>query len=96
MNKHTPGPWKAEEEEYAPVEGAYEIMSKDGRNIAKLPIHYSNIESDACLIAAAPELLNLLQAALLCLKNYEFHNSDVEPARDMVTQIEQALKECGL
>lgn len=60
MNKHTPGPWKAVELEIPVGFARFEIhYSEDGECVAEV-VHQ---EANAKLIAAAPDLLEALQAA---------------------------------
>lgn len=64
MNKHTPGPWEAFTEDsfsgwwaIRQVETALEVGSGDG----------GDIEADARLKAAAPELLEAVERLLVCM-----------------------------
>lgn len=56
MNKHTPGPWDADEEDFS----IYQIETSD--QIAEVFSHHppEELEANARLIAAAPELLEAL------------------------------------
>ncbi len=58
MNKHTPGPWKAE-----PFAGGWNVWPISSKKPDGSAIAYDCTEADARLIAAAPDLL----AALLAL-----------------------------
>ena len=53
MTNHTPGPW------FVDQQGAPTIRRADGAVISGVPSNYA----DACLIAAAPDLLEALKAA---------------------------------
>jgi hypothetical protein len=56
--KHTPGPWLATKR---PIDSRYQIEAADGSRLVTLPFS-DTIESDARLIAAAPELLEALKS----------------------------------
>lgn len=65
-NKHTPGPWNINY-----LRNGANILATDGHGaIAKVNVRYSKtnnlieFEANACLIAAAPELLEALKEAL--------------------------------
>lgn len=65
MSKHTPGPWRLEIDE-SPHEGN-SVMSADGKEVIRnggYDQYNECSESDARLIAAAPEMLLLLKAAV--------------------------------
>lgn len=53
--KHTPGHWKIE------LHDDIFIRSKDGVFICNIPFSYSKAAANAALIAAAPEILELLK-----------------------------------
>lgn len=68
--KHTPGPWKVSTET-ARVETtgmdttfvtAGNDKGSDGLGVAWIPKHCPNVEADARLIAAAPDLLRFVRA----------------------------------
>ena len=70
MNKHTPGPWRSEAEDKLNPERAYGIVAdwQDGDESGTTVIAEvcdANVEgvalADATLIAAAPEMLELLK-----------------------------------
>ena len=67
MSKHTPGPWKIVDAwNYYMVEGQNdeEIIWQDG------PYQTPTInKANACLIAAAPDLLKALEEISLCSQN---------------------------
>jgi hypothetical protein len=63
--KHTSGPWQWDDEvwtEYDPAERAPWLIGADGRLILTGQIRCQT-EADARLIAAAPELLDLVRTA---------------------------------
>lgn len=68
--KHTPGPWYAEkivdraEFNIFPAGGTYAIVTVKPPEFDALHSHAKAIEANACLIAAAPELLAALRALL--------------------------------
>lgn len=58
--KHTPGPWR--------FDGLYSIVSDSGESVAHDLDVSPNCEANACLIAAAPELLGALKGSLNSFK----------------------------
>lgn len=60
MSKHTPGPWRISSEKNVIVNGKVEI--------AFTTIYVKEAEANACLIAAAPELLEWCRDALATLQ----------------------------
>lgn len=73
MNKHTPGPWRvAETVKVLRVDGAAMVRPVDDNNyeygaVAAIPIGKQN----ANLVAAAPELLDALEALMPYVKGSE-------------------------
>lgn len=65
MSKTSAGPWKWEN--WIPADGTHRLMASDGDSV--LRIHDEDdhnrmpIDADARLVAAAPEMLELLQEA---------------------------------
>ena len=57
MNKHTPGPWRYLRSGYGSKSADFDIVTDSGGRVASTPY-----EDKARLIAAAPELLNLVAA----------------------------------
>ena len=67
MAEHTPGPWKAiGGEVLSPGLGAPNIAQMD--TLAENPVR----EANACLVAAAPDLLAALEAAVLLLHHNKY------------------------
>lgn len=73
MSKHTPGPWEIEEDDY----GDELWFGGEGRGIITVngwsnggckrdPERWSNMQADARLIAAAPDLLKALRLVMSC------------------------------
>lgn len=59
---YTKGPWKATKETYPSMEGRITISSVSTEDcIASLPAAWVNRKSNAALIAAAPEMFELLE-----------------------------------
>ena len=58
---HTPGPWRVSG---ATLDGFAPVMASDGAVVCLVSQLGSNLVADMRLIAAAPELLGALQAAL--------------------------------
>lgn len=59
--KHTPGPWVDESELATPTSRQVSSFSRDGNRVLQVVVASSNLEEDARLIAAAPELLDALE-----------------------------------
>lgn len=76
--EHTPGPWHTEEGSY----GHYvKVVDPTGRTVARIPWG-GNDGGNAELIAAAPELLAALEAALPMIDGYREGSASVcEAAR---------------
>ena len=87
MSDHTPGPWEAHFEE------AIRVKNKDGTVAIATNLHLhgrrdiSEVEANARLIAAAPELLEALQ---FLLSSYKAQVPDAENCSD-VYDAEQAI-----
>ena len=73
MSNHTPGPWKAT---FA-ISGSVYIFGGD-RNFVRVFNEWldeANQEANACLIAAAPDLLEVLEELLsMCQRQEDFHD----------------------
>ena len=87
MSKFTKGTWRYD----GPMEWAgtanerrYEIVTEDGEFI--IAVVPGNIEADARLIAAAPEMYELLYEALQELKGYE-------PIENMISTVYPDIEE---
>jgi hypothetical protein len=64
MTKHTPGPWHVVEKAEHKGKGILHIVEEGGNSyweIATLMTHDAELEANARLIAAAPELLEALE-----------------------------------
>lgn len=93
MSKHTPGPWRAEYTNDTGPEDDYfiqwwDIVNDDGDTIAEV-----DLKADSRLIAAAPELLDLLYHALPCVEESEEFDKPQRPKlslkiRAIIKQIE--------
>jgi len=65
-SKHTPGPWH--QLDYQDIEDEIEILSRDGTYISSIDADgqyglesWKEIQANACLIAAAPEMYEALK-----------------------------------
>ena len=79
MSNHTPGPWKAN---FA-ISGEVYIFGGD-RNFARVFDEWrdeANQEANACLIAAAPDLLEVLEKAV---NRQGFTNAELIDARELL------------
>jgi hypothetical protein len=63
--KHTPGPWQAEQDD-VPYDGGFETwcVNADGAGICMMDCPKDDMEANARLIAAAPDLLEALEEVL--------------------------------
>lgn len=75
MSKHTPGPWESRKGEAHDV-----VEEKGGRLVCFIASSNPNGNADRYLIAAAPELLEALQAAMRFI---DAHVADPDMTRDM-------------
>ena len=80
MREHTPGPWHY-------VTGVDGAVVYTGVTIAKIPIDASDWQSNAHLIAAAPELLAALEGALVAVRYLDDH----EGAEELMQQVCEAI-----
>lgn len=64
MSEYTPGPWKVRKTLY----GQTYIEGKDGDFVCAFPPKYGH-KKDVVIIAAAPEMVTLLNAALCEMQN---------------------------
>ncbi len=74
--EHTPGPWRSTGFEYEPEAGWFVREARDSRYLAIASVRCTyreteEIEANARLIAAAPELLEALERALIFIGNTE-------------------------
>lgn len=62
-SKHTPGPWQAEQDD-VPYDGGFEtwVVNADGAGICMMDCPKDDMEVNARLIAAAPDLLKALES----------------------------------
>lgn len=81
--KHTPGPWKAVEGK--DFDGEKEIVIRGHEQGRIMRIANAWLEANACLIAAAPELLEackVVEGYLQALRSVKYATSDKNPASD--------------
>ena len=70
MSKHTPGPWTAIfQEDWRSTK----VVTADGRWIADVSMFGDSADANARLIAAAPELLEAVQALLESERRSKYH-----------------------
>lgn len=79
MSKYTPGPWKVESyiEPYNTIIATYQVITDDGLIVAKCGKGFQT-KDNANLIAAAPELLQILEGILFKWECDEPGNAQVE------------------
>ena len=58
---HTPGPWKVKVDQY----NAHAIKGPDGKSVASVIQRRPEVSDNARLIAAAPDMLEVLKALIL-------------------------------
>lgn len=104
--KHTPGPWRMEDNwDNYPGErkpGRYNIRSQDdGWNVARVweaeetgPFSKEQVEANARLIAAAPELLEACEWALSELAEPETSTADT--LHETIERLKTAIKKATL
>ena len=74
MSKHTPGPWRVDRQNPSPTTGEWMISgSKPGYLAEVRDCGSGDVKSNARLIAAAPEMLEVLQ---LCRQHMYDHASN--------------------
>lgn len=83
MSKHTPGPWKAYDEF---------IYGDNSKTIAELRTYQSGEmpwQANARLIAAAPELLEMVRKLMPYCENSSLYDlPDFREAKDLIAKIE--------
>lgn len=87
-SQHTPGPWKSEAEENNEY---YDIVAEDGQIVTTVQ-HGDNIlqiEDNARLIAAAPDMLAVLQEAVEHKHVYDTNPALVELFQAIITKATQ-------
>jgi hypothetical protein len=89
--KHTPGPWKATGNEFDKLLG-YSVKDRDGIVVAEIqprPYQVHVNKQNARLIAAAPEMLEALECALIGLEQVE---DPLIETSDALVAVREALK----
>jgi hypothetical protein len=78
--KHTPGPWTT----YFPSEESREVRADGGVIVARIPAwgigadSYNATQANAALIAAAPELLAVIERTAQWLEEVAVYGNDLE------------------
>lgn len=89
---HSPGPWNVEDEGHMDHEGKLWVVDSRGLCVAELEMYHDAVidedeaETNAALIAAAPDLL----AALKELVSLPLNTSSVESALRIIAKAEGA------
>ena len=85
-SKHTPGPWRVERQNPSPTTGEYMVAGATAGYLAEVrDCGGGNVLANATLIAAAPELLQALEACI----NYGSMTGDdwvIEKARAAIAK----------
>lgn len=84
MKSTSHAPWKAE---FGGKAGGWGVLSERGEVVAYVPQSIAHSEANARLIAAAPELLAALEAALTAVEYYHEH----EGAEETLRQVRDAI-----
>ena len=88
--KHTPGPWT-----YSKGQGLYEqryvIDSEPGRALAVCAGFEPRNEANARLIAAAPELLALMQDVLPILESMDHQREEGDEPMPLIDQVRATI-----
>lgn len=70
MNKHTPGKWKVNFKKFSQVQAENGAVIAEFKTLTTMV----NLQANAQLAAASPDLLEALQNALPCLQEYGIGN----------------------
>jgi hypothetical protein len=84
MSKHTPGPWTLKVGPF----GEHSIKAPDKKSVASVLQKRADVEANARLIAAAPELLEVAKACLTARE--KFGLADLDLTRTLKAVIEKA------
>lgn len=80
--QHTPGPWLVRA---TPESSNQDFIVSDGKYAVASIDYCDESDANACLIAAAPELLKALDAAIYALRSFQHGNGSEEFARDIAS-----------
>jgi hypothetical protein len=86
---HTPGPWRNEMGEINATIDESDYLIADATGDSDLS--FDEAEANAELIAAAPELLRLLQVAYRALRSYQNGNLSTSLAQEVADAIQPVL-----
>jgi hypothetical protein len=89
MKATSHAPWKAE---FGRKADGWGVLSARGESIAYVRQDIIHDEANARLIAAAPELLEALEAALTAVEYYHEH----EGAENLLAQVRAAIKKAQI
>lgn len=96
MSKHTPGPWKAVDQHITRQIPCFEVAEISNMRIicdgVLWPANPGNPETDAKLIAAAPDLLEALQEMVDCYWGTEENQSQGKALAQARAAIRKATK----
>jgi hypothetical protein len=91
MSGHTPGPWKVQDDRT--TDGTFRVFPHEGPSICNL--RHGEMEANARLIAAAPELLRACEEALNALLDYvpllEAHGSVMGYGHAVIVRLKAAI-----
>ena len=90
MSKHTPGPWSSNHLTSAPLKKWSLKVKKGRRVIAEVPCQDYTTWTNARLIAAAPDLLEALRAAVADWDEEVSRGRWLDTARAAIAKAEEA------
>ena len=90
MSKHTPGPWSSNHLTSAPLKEWSLKVKKGRRVIAEVPYQDYTTWTNARLIAAAPDLLEALRAAVADWDEEVSRGRWLDAARAAIAKAEEA------
>jgi hypothetical protein len=94
---HTPGPWRAlgnddrHELSPAPIRTLDDVAIAEAFQTSETPDGYAEMDANARLIAAAPDLLAAVVAASHALKSYAYGNSATDLAESIAKSCDEAI-----
>ena len=88
MNKHTPGPWKVQRENGSPTTGQWMISGGGPGYLAEVrDLGVGEVEANAFLISAAPEILEALIDAINLIETIcSFEGDSIRKARAAIAR----------
>jgi len=79
---HTPAPWSFQKNN----NGSLDFFGEDGKRVIINNVHLMNRDANAHLIAAAPDMLDALNVALMCMIGYTHRNEVIDNAIEKINE----------